>query len=124
MAAILHFVRVTSREKSVANARAETLGGPETYNHYPTGWAVAFSTPFQMFKRYSQYSDGTCDPLVICWPKGIKAKGEVRNQSHHSTDVEIKDHTSGVIFAYGSRFGGHTLFIKDRKLHYVYNFLR
>ena len=28
-----------------------------------------------------------------------------------------------MIFAHGSRFGGHTLFIKDRKLHYVYNFL-
>ncbi len=65
----------------------ETLGSPETYNHYPTGWAVAFSTPFQMFKRYSQFSGGTCDPLVIHWPKGIKAKGEVRHQYHHSTDV-------------------------------------
>jgi arylsulfatase len=64
-----------------------TLGGPDTYNHYPTGWAVAFSTPFQMFKRYSQYSGGTCDPLVIHWPKGIKAKGEVRDQYHHSTDI-------------------------------------
>ena len=53
----------------------DSLGGPDTYNHYPTGWAVAFSTPFQMFKRYSQYSGGTCDPLVIHWPKGIKAKG-------------------------------------------------
>jgi arylsulfatase len=29
----------------------------------------------------------------------------------------------GVIFAHGSRFGGHSLFIKDKKLHYVYNFL-
>ena len=28
-----------------------------------------------------------------------------------------------MIFAHGSRFGGHTLFIKDKKLHYVYNFL-
>jgi arylsulfatase A-like enzyme len=65
----------------------DTLGGPETYNHYPTGWAVAFSTPFQMFKRYSQFSGGTCDPLVIHWPKGIKAKGAVRHQYHHSTDV-------------------------------------
>jgi arylsulfatase len=65
----------------------ETLGGPDTYNHYPTGWAVAFSTPFQMFKRYSQYAGGTCDPLVIHWPKGIKAKGEVRDQYHHSTDL-------------------------------------
>jgi arylsulfatase len=28
-----------------------------------------------------------------------------------------------VIFAHGSRFGGHVLFLKDRKLHYVHNFL-
>ena len=40
-----------------------------------------------MFKRYSQYSGGTCDPLVISWPKGIKARGEVRNQYHHSIDI-------------------------------------
>ncbi len=39
-------------------------------------------------------------------------------------DVEIKDpDCSGVIFAHGSRFGGHSLFIKDKKLYYVYNFL-
>ncbi len=65
----------------------DVLGSPETYNHYPTGWAVAFSTPFQMFKRYSQFAGGTCDPMVIHWPKGIKAKGEVRHQYHHSTDI-------------------------------------
>jgi arylsulfatase len=28
-----------------------------------------------------------------------------------------------VVFAQGSRFGGHSLFLKDGKLHYVYNFL-
>lgn len=65
----------------------DKLGSPDTYEHYPTGWAAALSTPFQMFKRYSQYSGGTCDPLVISWPKGIKARGEVRNQYHHSTDI-------------------------------------
>ena len=65
----------------------ERLGGPDTYNHYPTGWATAFSTPFQMFKRYAQYSGGTCDPMVISWPAGIKAKGQVRHQYHHATDI-------------------------------------
>jgi arylsulfatase len=40
-----------------------------------------------MFKRYSQYAGGTCCPLVIHWPKGIKAKGEIRSQYHHSTDI-------------------------------------
>ena len=65
----------------------DVLGGPDTYNHFPTGWASAFSTPFQMFKRYAQFSGGTCDPLVISWPKGIKARGEIRHQYHHSIDI-------------------------------------
>ena len=64
----------------------DALGSPETYNHYPTGWAVAFSTPFKMFKRYS-YSGGTCAPMVIHWPKGMTARGEVRHQYHHAVDV-------------------------------------
>ncbi|HEY7604877.1 MAG TPA: arylsulfatase [Gaiellaceae bacterium] len=64
----------------------DKLGSPETYNHYPTGWAVAFSTPFRMFKRYT-YQGGVCDPLVISWPKGIEARGEVRHQYHHCTDI-------------------------------------
>ena len=39
-------------------------------------------------------------------------------------NIEITDaNASGVIFAHGSRFGGHSLFIKDHKLYYVYNFL-
>jgi arylsulfatase len=65
----------------------DQLGGPDTYNHYPTGWAVAFSTPFRMFKRYSQYEGGICDPLVISWPQGFRARGEVRSQYHHVTDI-------------------------------------
>jgi len=65
----------------------DELGSPNTYEHYPTGWAAATSTPFKMFKRYSEYAGGTCDPLVISWPKGIKARGEVRTQYHHCTDI-------------------------------------
>lgn len=65
----------------------DKLGSPATYNHYPTGWAVAFSTPYKMFKRYASFAGGTCDPLVIHWPKGIRAKGEVRHQYHHCTDI-------------------------------------
>jgi arylsulfatase A-like enzyme len=68
-------------------AMIDKLGSPDTYNHYPTGWAVAFSTPYRMFKRYSQYAGGTCDPLIVHWPKGIKARGEVRHQYHHCTDI-------------------------------------
>ncbi|MFN2161000.1 MAG: arylsulfatase, partial [Candidatus Promineifilaceae bacterium] len=38
-------------------------------------------------------------------------------------DVEVDDGCSGVLFAHGSRFGGHSLFIYDKRLYYVYNFL-
>jgi len=65
----------------------DVLGSPDTYGHYPTGWAAATSTPFKMFKRYSMYAGGTCDPLVISWPNGMKARGQVRNQYHHVTDI-------------------------------------
>jgi arylsulfatase len=67
-------------------ALVDRLGSPDTYNHYPTGWAMAFSTPYRMFKRYT-YQGGVCDPLVIHWPAGIEAAGEVRTQYHHSTDI-------------------------------------
>jgi arylsulfatase len=65
------------------------FGGPNTYEHFPTGWAMATSTPFKMFKRYSEYAGGTCDPLVICWPKGIpeEQQGTIREQYHHANDI-------------------------------------
>src|SRR5262249_32405349 len=46
----------------------------------------AFSTPFKMFKRYS-HAGGTCCPMVMHWPKGIQARGELRHQYSHSIDV-------------------------------------
>ena len=50
--------------------------------------------------------------------------GNIRGRSYKIlADVEVTPDSEGVIFAHGSRFGGHTLFIKERKLHYVYNFL-
>jgi arylsulfatase A-like enzyme len=64
----------------------DDLGSPSTYNHYPTGWAAGFSTPYRMFKRYV-YEGGVADPMVISWPAGIRARGEVRHQYHHCTDV-------------------------------------
>ena len=36
----------------------DKLGGPDTYEHFPTGWATATSAPFKMFKRYAEYSGG------------------------------------------------------------------
>ena len=64
----------------------DQLGSPATYNHYPAGWAWAFNTPFKMWKRYN-FEGGVADPLVISWPAGIKASGELRHQFLHATDI-------------------------------------
>jgi arylsulfatase len=55
-------------------------------------------------------------------PEGVAVN--VRGRSYKIiANVELTPTASGVIFAHGSRFGGHALFIKDHRLHYVYNFL-
>jgi arylsulfatase A-like enzyme len=64
----------------------DELGSPATYNHYPVGWAWAFNTPFKMWKRYN-FEGGVADPMIVSWQAGIKAKGELRHQYNHATDV-------------------------------------
>jgi arylsulfatase A-like enzyme len=64
----------------------DDLGSPATYNHYPVGWAWAFNTPFKMWKRYN-FEGGVADPMVVSWPRGIAAAGELRHQFLHATDV-------------------------------------
>jgi arylsulfatase len=63
------------------------LGGPETYNHYPIGWAMAFNTPYKLYKRYASHEGGIADPAIISWPNGIAAHGEVRDTYVSVCDV-------------------------------------
>ncbi|MEO8324756.1 MAG: arylsulfatase [Nitrospirota bacterium] len=62
-------------------------GGPETFPHMAAGWAVAGNTPFMWTKQVASNYGGTRNPVVIQWPKGIKAKGEIRSQWHHIVDI-------------------------------------
>lgn len=65
----------------------DELGSDKTYNHYPIGWAHAMDTPFQWTKQVASHFGGTRNGLAISWPKGIKAKGELRTQFHHVIDL-------------------------------------
>ena len=71
-------------------AMLDELGGTKTYNHYPNGWAMAFNTPFKMWKRY-EFNGGTADPCIISWPSATAGaatgRGELRHQYHHAIDV-------------------------------------
>ena len=63
------------------------LGGPETYNHYPIGWAMAFNTPYKLFKRYASHEGGIADTAIVSWPNGIAAHGEVRDNYVNVCDI-------------------------------------
>ena len=63
------------------------LGGPDTYNHYPIGWAMAFNTPYKLFKRYASHEGGIADTAIISWPNGIDAHGEVRDNYVNVCDI-------------------------------------
>ncbi len=67
-------------------AKLDELGGPTTYNHYTNGWAMAFNTPFKMWKRY-EFNGGTSDPCIISWPGNDAAAGQIRDQYHHAVDL-------------------------------------
>ena len=65
----------------------DELGGPKTYNHYPTGWAMAFNTPFKMWKRY-EFNGGTCDPWHHLLARtALGHGGELRDQYHDAVDT-------------------------------------
>jgi len=72
--------------KQVA-ARMDELGGPNTFNHYPVGWAHAMDTPFQWTKQIASHFGGTRNGLVISWPARIKDKGSIRTQFSSVIDI-------------------------------------
>ena len=61
-------------------------GDATTYPHYHAGSAMAGNTPFKYFKQ-SEHRGGQHDALVVHWPNGIDAQGEIRSQYHHISDI-------------------------------------
>jgi arylsulfatase len=62
-------------------------GSPETYPHMAAGWSVALNAPFGWMKQVASDFGGTRNGMVVHWPKGIRAKGEIRTQFGHVIDV-------------------------------------
>lgn len=69
----------------VGLANLEKIGGPEAFNHYPTGWAQVSNTPLKWYKK-DTHGGGIRAPLVAHWPARIAAPG-IRTQYHHVTDL-------------------------------------
>ena len=67
-------------------SRLDEIGGPNTNNNYPWGWAQAGNTPLKRYKT-TTHGGGIRDPLIIHWPEKIEDKGGIRNQYHHVSDI-------------------------------------
>jgi len=67
-------------------ARIDEIGGPTTHSNFPLGWAMAANTPLRRYKQ-NTHGGGIRDPLVISWPHGIAARGELRRQFAHACDL-------------------------------------
>lgn len=65
----------------------DVLGGPDTYPALPAGWSYAMSTPFPWFKQIASHLGAVRNGMVVSWPAGIAARGEIRDQYHHVVDV-------------------------------------
>ncbi|MCH7789014.1 MAG: arylsulfatase, partial [Acidobacteria bacterium] len=69
-----------------AVAHLDDIGGPHSHSNYPWGWAQAGNTPNKWYKQ-NTHGGGIRDPLIVHWPNGIAAAGEMRHQFHHVSDI-------------------------------------
>jgi arylsulfatase len=65
----------------------KVMPGPaDTYVAYGRGWANVSNTPFREYKHWV-HEGGISTPLIVHWPKGISAKGELRSHPGHLIDI-------------------------------------
>lgn len=67
----------------------ESIGGPQSFVHYPRGWAWASNTPFRLYKGHT-FNGGIRAPLVLSWPRGLpRPDGDagVRQQYAYVSDL-------------------------------------
>ena len=68
-------------------SKIDQFGGPEAYNHFGVGWAHAMDTPYQWTKQVASHWGGTRNGTIVHWPNGFAARGELRSQFCHVTDI-------------------------------------
>ena len=83
---ILNYNGLTPTTEDI-KAHLDEIGTIKSEPHIPVGFAHAGNCPFQWTKQVASHYGGTRNGLIVHWPKGIKAKGEFRDQWHHVIDI-------------------------------------
>lgn len=68
-------------------SRLAEIGGPNIHAHYNAGWAWALNAPFPWMKQIASHLGGTRNPMVVSWPRRIKAAGGLREQFSFVSDI-------------------------------------
>ncbi len=66
--------------------RLDDIGGPASHSNIPWGWAQAGNTPLKWYKQ-NTHGGGVRDPLIVSWPAGLRAAGQLRRQFCHAIDI-------------------------------------
>jgi arylsulfatase len=61
-------------------------GSAATYLCLGPGWSNTSNTPFRRHKTWT-HEGGISTPLIVSWPAGIRARGELRNSPGHVVDL-------------------------------------
>jgi arylsulfatase len=81
------FFNGLASDPAVTLEHLDELGTPKSYNHYNTGWAWAFDTPFPYWKRWAGAEGGVADMCLVSWPAQIAPDPVPRQQYVHAVDV-------------------------------------
>jgi arylsulfatase len=81
------------------------IGSAESWPTYPLGWTDVSTAPFRLYKTTTM-NGGIRVPLVMQWPRGIEARGDVRHQWVHVTDI-VPTLLDILDAAYPPRFNGY-----------------
>ncbi len=74
------------KNRTLTLDKVDEMAGPRSYLHYAWPWAWAGNSPFWLWKRFTALG-GVRTPLIVHWPGGIEARGEVRDQFCHAVDL-------------------------------------
>ena len=66
--------------------RTAAPGSAGTYLSIGPGWSSAANTPFRLHKSWV-HEGGITTPLIVHWPQGIRARGELRQSPGHLIDL-------------------------------------
>ena len=66
--------------------RTAPPGSAKTFLSIGPGWSSAANTPFRLHKSWV-HEGGITTPLIVHWPKGVPARGELRHDPGHLIDL-------------------------------------